>query len=95
LQGLTDAVIVGIVPAVVEAIKRAGLPVRYAGIAAIVVATAIVALVELSGGNDATGSYARWVLGGLVYGLAGVGLYSQAQRLPFASLEDELTDKSE
>jgi len=82
LQGITDAVIVGIVPAVVEVAKRAGLPVKYAGIAAILVATAVVALVDLSGGNNTTGSYARWVLGGLVYGLAGVGLYSQAQRLP-------------
>jgi hypothetical protein len=86
LQGITEAVIVGIVPAVVEVAKRAGLPVKYAGIAAILVATAIVALVDLSGGDNSTGSYARWVLGGLVYGLAGVGLYSQAQRLPTVQL---------
>jgi hypothetical protein len=79
---MTEAVIVGIVPAVVEVAKRAGLPVRYAGIAAIVVATAIVALIDLAGGTGSTGFYARWLLGGLVYGLAGVGLYSQAQRLP-------------
>jgi hypothetical protein len=86
---MTEAVIVGIVPAVVEAAKRAGLPVRYAGIAAIVVATAIVALVDLAGGTGSTGSYARWLLGGLVYGLAGVGLYSQAQRLPIVVQQDK------
>jgi hypothetical protein len=86
MQEITDAVIVGIVPAVVEVAKRAGLPVKYAGIAAILIATAIVALVDLAGGNNATGSYARWVLGGLIYGLAGVGLYSQAQRLPTVQL---------
>ncbi|MFL5758557.1 MAG: hypothetical protein ACJ789_02395 [Thermomicrobiales bacterium] len=82
MPNVTDAVIVGLVPAVVEVAKRAGLPVKYAGIAAILIATAIIALVDLSGGNNSTGSYARWVLGGLVHGLAGVGLYSQAQRLP-------------
>ena len=82
MQGMTDAVIVGIVPAVVEAAKRAGLPVKYAGIAAILVATVIVALIDLSGESNSTGSYARWLLGGLVHGLAGIGLYSQAQRLP-------------
>ena len=89
MQGMTEAVIVGIVPAVVEAAKRAGLPVRYSEIAAIVVATAIVALVDLADGSDSTGSYARWLLGGLVYGLAGVGLYSQAQRLPGLAQEAE------
>jgi hypothetical protein len=79
---MSDAVIVGIVPAVVEAAKRAGLPVKYAGIAAILIATAIVALIDLSHASNSAGSYARWVLSGLVHGLAGVGLYSQAQRLP-------------
>jgi hypothetical protein len=87
---MTDAVIIGIVPAVVEAAKRAGLPVKYAGMAAIVIATAIVALVDLSGGDNSTGSYARWALGGLVHGLAGVGLYSQAQRISRTPLTTEI-----
>jgi hypothetical protein len=86
---MTDAVIVGIVPAVVEAAKRAGLPVKYAGIAAILVATMIVALIDLSSESNSTGSYARWLLGGLVYGLAGIGLYSQAQRFPGVGNEVE------
>jgi Bacteriophage A118-like holin, Hol118 len=82
MPNVTDTVIVGLVPAVVEAAKRAGLPVKYAGIAAILVATALVALSDLADASDSTGSLARWVLSGLVLGLAGVGLYSQAQRLP-------------
>lgn len=49
--------IVVIVPALVELAKRQGLPDRFAGIGALVIAT--------------------WVLGGIVYGLAAAGLYSQ------------------
>jgi hypothetical protein len=89
MQGVSDAVIVGLVPAVVEAAKRAGLPLKYAGIAAILVATALVALTDLADASDSTGSLARWVLSGLVLGLAGVGLYSQAQRLPTMQLHND------
>ncbi len=86
---ITDAVIVGLVPAIVEAAKRAGLPAKYAGVAAILVATTLVALVDLADSNDPTGSLARWLLSGIVYGLAGVGLYTQAQRLPISQLRRE------
>lgn len=70
--------LVAIIPALVEAAKRQGLPVRYAGLAAILGATALLALAGLALGEpfDA-GTAARWMIGGIVYGLAGAGLYSQ------------------
>jgi hypothetical protein len=70
--------VVALVPAVVEAAKRAGLPVRFAGLAAVLAATVLVALADLArGGHDP----ARWLLAGVVYGLAVAGLYSQARRV--------------
>jgi hypothetical protein len=76
--------IVVLVPAVVEAAKRAGMPVRYAGVAAVVAATLFVAMAELAHGDGTANDVARWLLAGVVYGLAAVGLYSQARRLPVA-----------
>jgi len=72
--------VVVLAPAVVEALKRAGLPVRFAGLAAIAAATLLVALADLAGVGSVGGSLARWLLAGIVYGLAGAGLYSQAKR---------------
>lgn len=72
--------VVVLVPAVVEAAKRAGLPTRYAGLAAIAAATLLVALADLAGLGNAGGSVARWLLAGVIYGLAAAGLYSQARR---------------
>ncbi len=79
---LTDAAIVALVPAIVEAAKRAGLPVRYAGLAAVVVATALVALRVLASGDSATAPAAGAVLRGLVLGLASAGLYTQTRLRP-------------
>jgi hypothetical protein len=75
-----------ITPALVELGKQLGLPVRYAGIAAM--ATAMLLLVcgdiALSGvpaPAEFVSAMARWVLGGVVYGLAAAGLYSQGRQI--------------
>ena len=64
-----------IIPALVEVMKRAGLPARFAGLAAIGCGVALFALrdLTLSGAN----AWATWLVGGIVYGLAAAGLYSQ------------------
>jgi hypothetical protein len=68
-----------IIPACVELAKRAGLPTRYAGIAAILTGIVLLALRDLAlTNNDA---WPTWILGGLVYGLAASGLYSQRDLL--------------
>lgn len=80
------APIVALVPGLVELAKRAGLPARFAGLAAIATATALVALADLAAraapATDPLGTAAAWLLAGIVYGLAAAGLYSQARRLP-------------
>jgi hypothetical protein len=74
---LTDAVIIGAVPGLVEIAKRAGLPNRYAGVCAVLTATMLLALQDLSGGGQ-LGHIAAWLGGGVIAGLAASGLYSQA-----------------
>ncbi|MGC4107238.1 MAG: hypothetical protein QM753_13020 [Thermomicrobiales bacterium] len=75
--------LVVIVPALVELAKRQGLPARWAGIVAIVIATALLVIGDVAlgdTGGDAAWWLVRiatWVLGGVVYGLAAAGLYSQ------------------
>lgn len=71
-----------IVPALVELAKRHGLPVRYAGGAAIALAILLLILGDLALGTPQDGAgvvaaIARWVIGGVIYGLAAAGLYSQ------------------
>jgi hypothetical protein len=54
------------------------LPTRFAGIAAVLIATVLLALASL--GLTETfepADLARWIIGGIVYGLAAAGLYSQ------------------
>ncbi|MCC6313898.1 MAG: hypothetical protein IT337_07775 [Thermomicrobiales bacterium] len=70
----------------VELSKRAGLPTRWAGVAAIIWATALVMLADVAGITGAAGPpdarrAAGWLLAGGVSGLAAAGLYSQARRL--------------
>ncbi len=79
---LDDIAIIALVPGVVEVAKRIGLPSRFAGLAAILVAIALVGLSEISGGSTSSAPVARAIVLGLVYGLAASGLYSQVQRLP-------------
>lgn len=72
--------LVAIIPALVELAKRQGLPVRYAGLAAILCGIGLLALAGIALGEPfETGTVARWIIGGIVYGLAGAGLYSQRE----------------
>ena len=83
---ISGAPVVALVPGLVEIAKRDGKPTRFAGLAAIAIATLLVALADLSLSADSTLPLRRlvagWALAGVIYGLAGAGLYSQAQRLP-------------
>jgi len=78
--------LVVIVPALVEVAKRAGLPTRWAGLAAIATAAGLIAAADLGGvimleGEDGAARIARWMIAGVVYGLAGAGVYSQVRRV--------------
>jgi hypothetical protein len=89
----SDAMIVAVVPGIVEVAKRAGLPVRWSGVAAIMAASVLVALRDLGRGGPLAfprivALAAWWVLQGIMLGLAAAGLYSQA-RLARPSVSDE------
>lgn len=78
--------LVVVTPALVGIAKANGLPVRFAGMAAIVIAFALLVIAEIAlDGVPASGelgrAVARWVIGGIVYGLAAAGLYSQGRVL--------------
>lgn len=82
LELLTGVPILVVVPALVELAKRIGLPARFAGLAAIALAMALCALADLATGTSLPpdgATAARWLLGGVIYGLAAAGLYSQRQ----------------
>ena len=64
-----------LLPALVEMLKRAGLPVRFAGLAAVVCGVAFFALRDLT--LEESNVWATWIVGGIIYGLAAAGLYSQ------------------
>ncbi len=67
-----------VIPALVEIAKRQGLPVRYAGLAAVLCGIVLLALAGFALGQPVdAGTVARWAIGGIVYGLAAAGLYSQ------------------
>jgi hypothetical protein len=72
-----DTVIIALVPGCVEVAKRSGLPVRYAPVAAIVIALLLVTLSHLA--SDPLpirlATVARLLLTGLIDGLAALGLY--------------------
>jgi len=73
-----------ITPALVELAKRLGMPVRFAGLVAMGAAMLLLAGADLAtgavpSGGDVVPVVARWALGGVVYGLAAAGLYSQVK----------------
>jgi len=69
-----------VIPALVELAKRQGLPVRYAGLAAVLCGMGLLPLAGFALGQPVdTGTVARWAIGGIVYGLAAAGLYSQRE----------------
>ncbi len=75
---VTGVPLIAIVPVLVELAKRQGLPMRYAGLAAIGLAALLLALANVALGEAMTpAAIARWLLGGVIYGLAAAGLYSQ------------------
>lgn len=80
IEIITGVSILIVTPALVEVAKQLGLPVRLAGVAAIVFATVLVILGDVAGGIDVgTPVVARWVISGIVFGLAAAGLYSQTR----------------
>lgn len=77
---ITGVSILIVTPALVEVAKQLGLPVRLAGIAAILLALVLVMLGDVANGiSFDTQTVARWVISGIVYGLAAAGLYSQTR----------------
>ncbi len=82
MELVVDAAVIGVVPGVVEVAKRAGMPVKFAGAAAILVAILLLALSDLArSGGFAPESVAGWILRGTLTGLAAMGLYSQFVRV--------------
>jgi hypothetical protein len=77
-QLLAGVPVVVIVPPLVQLAKGHGLPTRYAGLAAVLFATLLLALASLGLRETFEPTdLARWLIGGIVYGLAAAGLYSQ------------------
>lgn len=80
IELITGVSILIVTPALVEVAKQLGLPIRLAGIAAILFAMAMVVLGDIANGVDFDSrTFARWIIGGIVYGLAAAGLYSQTR----------------
>lgn len=80
IELITGVSILIVTPALVEVAKQLGLPVRLAGIAAILLALVLVVLGDVANGTElSTPVFARWVISGIVYGLAAAGLYSQTR----------------
>ncbi|MDQ3044482.1 MAG: hypothetical protein M3R06_04945 [Chloroflexota bacterium] len=83
-QPLAGVPLIALVPGLVEIAKRAGLPVRFAGLAAIGFAIALVALIDLASApelNVSVRDLATWGIAGVIYGLAAAGLYDQRGQL--------------
>ena len=80
IEIITGVSILIVTPALVEVAKQLGLPVRLAGLAAIIFATLIVGLGDVAGGGEFDSRVvARWAISGIVFGLAAAGLYSQTR----------------
>ena len=80
IEVITGVSILIVTPALVEVAKQLGLPVRLAGLIAILFATLLVVLGDVASGADySTPTLARWLIAGIVYGLAAAGLYSQTR----------------
>ncbi len=84
--------LVVVTPALVEIAKGNGLPARFAGVASMVIAFTLLVIAEIAlDGVPASGelgrAVARWIIGGIVYGLAAAGLYSQGRVLETRSTD--------
>lgn len=74
--------IVVVTPAVVQVAKEVGLPTKYAGVASMLAAGMMSALIDVAtqqGAAIGPDDVARYALAGIVYGLAAAGLYSQVK----------------
>ena len=80
IEIITGVSILIVTPALVEVAKQLGLPVRLAGLSAIIFATLMVVLGDVAGGVEFDSRVvARWAISGIVFGLAAAGLYSQTR----------------
>ena len=66
-----------LVPLLVQALKAAGLPAKWAGVAAILVGLAVAGLAEAVTAWPQVTPFVRWLVAGLLLGLASAGSYSQ------------------
>ena len=66
-----------LVPLLVQALKAAGLPAKWAGAAAIAVGLAVAGLAEAVTAWPQVTPFVRWLVAGLLLGLASAGAYSQ------------------
>jgi hypothetical protein len=86
MELVSGAPLVVVVPLLVELAKQQGMSVRYAGLAAIAIATLLMALAGVALRDEiGVDDLARWIVGGIVYGLAAAGLYSQRATLAAGS----------
>lgn len=80
IEIITGVSILIVTPALVEVAKQLGLPIRLAGVAAILLAVVLVILGDIANGiSFDRQTVARWIISGIVYGLAAAGLYSQTR----------------
>jgi len=66
-----------LVPVLLQGLKELGLPVRWAGPAALVIGLVVAGLAEAVEAWPGVTPFARFVVAGLLLGLASVGTYSQ------------------
>jgi hypothetical protein len=79
LNGLTLLGIpaVVLVPVLVQGLKALGLPVRWAGVAALLAGLAVAGMVEAVSAWPGVTPVVRFIVAGLLLGLAASGSYSQ------------------
>jgi hypothetical protein len=66
-----------IVPVLVQGLKALGLPVRWAGVAALLAGLAVAGMIEAVSAWPGVTPIVRFVVAGLLLGLASSGSYSQ------------------
>lgn len=76
---MDDVVFIGgLTFAAVEIAKQAGLPGRYAGLAAVILGVIIACLAGYAG-DPPSGALPEWIITGVVAGLSAAGVYSGAR----------------
>ncbi len=66
-----------VVPLLVQGLKALGLPSRYAGVAALAVGLAVAGMIEAVQAWPSVTPFVRFLVAGLLLGLASSGSYSQ------------------